>query len=146
MNLPSYSVPFMQQFISCDMFYLPTQPQWCLVHLPSAQEDSSTCGPGVGILGIARRLSHMLVRSSISIVDINIVLKEIGSGQIPKSMIAVLGKMPGSDGNHGQTAEHRQYFVSVAGWEAPSCDAVRHKCSVKHSSCEVHFTGPGAET
>ena len=44
-----------------------------------------------------------------------VVTKEIGSEQIPKSMTVALGKTPGSDGNHGQTAEHRQYFVSVAG-------------------------------
>ena len=40
--------------------------------------------------------------------------KEIGSEQIPKSTIAALGKMPGSEGNHGQTAKHRQYCVNVA--------------------------------
>ena len=28
--------------------------------------------------------------------------------------IAVLGKVPGSEGNHGQTAKHRQYCVNVA--------------------------------
>ena len=86
----------------------------------------------------------MFVRGSISIVDVNIVPKAIGSGQIPKIMIVALGKMPGSDGNHGQTAEHRQYFVRVAGWEAPSCDTIRHRCSVMHGSRELHFTG--AET
>ena len=37
------------------------------------------------------------------------VSKEIGSEQ--KSTIAALGKMPGSEGNHGQTAKHRQYCV-----------------------------------
>ena len=42
------------------------------------------------------------------------VSKEIGSEQIPKSTIAALGKMPGSEGNHGQTAKHRQYCVNVA--------------------------------
>ena len=40
--------------------------------------------------------------------------KEIGSEQIPKSTIAAFGKMPGSEGNHGQTAKHRQYCVNVA--------------------------------
>ena len=30
------------------------------------------------------------------------VSKEIGSEQIPKSTIAALGKMPGSEGNHGR--------------------------------------------
>ena len=39
---------------------------------------------------------------------------EIGSEQVPKSTIAALGKMPGSEGNHGQTARHRQYCVNVA--------------------------------
>ena len=39
--------------------------------------------------------------------------KEIGSEQIPKSTIAALGKMPGSEGNHGQTAKHRQYCMNV---------------------------------
>ena len=42
------------------------------------------------------------------------VSKEIGSEQIPKSTIAALGKMPGSEGNYGQTAKHRQYCVNVA--------------------------------
>ena len=42
------------------------------------------------------------------------VSKEIGSEQIPKSTISVLGKMPVSEGNHGQTARHRQYCVNVA--------------------------------
>ena len=41
--------------------------------------------------------------------------KEIGSEQILKSTIVALGKMPGSKGNHGQTAKHRQYCVNVAG-------------------------------
>ena len=36
------------------------------------------------------------------------VSKEIGSEQTPKSTIAALGKMPGSEGNHGQTAKHRR--------------------------------------
>ena len=40
--------------------------------------------------------------------------KEIGSVQLPKSMIAALGKMPGSEGNHDQTAKHRQYCANVA--------------------------------
>ena len=39
-----------------------------------------------------------------------VVSKEIGSEQIPKSTIAALGKMPGSGGNHDQTAKHRQYL------------------------------------
>ena len=44
-----------------------------------------------------------------------VVSKEIGSEQIPKSTLAALGKMPGSEGNHdGQTAKHRQYCVNVA--------------------------------
>ena len=30
------------------------------------------------------------------------------SEQIPKTTVAVLGKLPGSEGNHGQTSEHRQ--------------------------------------
>ena len=42
------------------------------------------------------------------------VSKEIRSEQIPKSTIAALGKMPGSEGNHGQTAKHRQCCVNVA--------------------------------
>ena len=42
------------------------------------------------------------------------VSKEIGSEQISKSTIAALGKMPGSEGNQGQTAKHRQYSVNVA--------------------------------
>ena len=41
--------------------------------------------------------------------------------------------MSGSEGSHSQIAEHRQYFVSVAGWAAPS--------SVMHSACELSFTG-----
>ena len=40
--------------------------------------------------------------------------KEIGSEQIPKSTIVAVGKVPGSEGNHGQTAKHRQYCVNVA--------------------------------
>ena len=47
-----------------------------------------------------------------------LVLKEVGitaNTQEYYSMIVVLAKMPGSEGNHGQPAEHRQYFVSVAG-------------------------------
>ena len=40
--------------------------------------------------------------------------KEIGSEQTPKSTIAALGKMPRSEGKHGQTARHRQYCVNVA--------------------------------
>ena len=39
------------------------------------------------------------------------VSKEIGSEQIPKSTIAALGKMPRSEGNHGQTAKHT--FLTV---------------------------------
>ena len=42
------------------------------------------------------------------------VSKEIGSEQIPKSMIAALGTMPGSEGNYGQATKHMQYCVSVA--------------------------------
>ena len=49
-----------------------------------------------------------------TISNYSIVSKEIGSEQIPKSTIAALGKMPGSEGNHGQTAKHRQYCVNVA--------------------------------
>ena len=47
---------------------------------------------------LASRLEH-----EHAIVWPNILLgsKEIGSEQIPKSTIAVLGKMPGSEGNHG---------------------------------------------
>ena len=63
----------------------------------------------------------------------------IGLEQIPKSMIAALGKMPGSEGNQGQTAKHTKYCVHVAR-SAPSCDAVRHKCSVMHSGREPNFT------
>ena len=44
-----------------------------------------------------------------------VLSKEIGSEQISMSTIAALGKMPGSEGNHGQTAKHRQYCVNVAG-------------------------------
>ena len=40
---------------------------------------------------------------------------EIGSDQVPTNRIVALGKLPGSEGDYGQTAEHRQYFVSVAG-------------------------------
>ena len=40
--------------------------------------------------------------------------KEIGSEQIPKSTIAVLGKVLRSEGNHGQTAKYRQYCMTVA--------------------------------
>ena len=43
-----------------------------------------------------------------------LVPKEMGSEQLPKSTIAALGKMPGSQGNHDQTAKPRQYFVNVA--------------------------------
>ena len=67
--------------------------------------------------------------------------KNFGSEQVSKSVNVALGKMPGSEGNHGQTAEHRQYFVSVAGWGAPSYDTVRHKCGVMHSGHEFDFTG-----
>ena len=42
-----------------------------------------------------------------------LVPKEIGSEQTSKSTIAALGKMPGSEGNHGQTAKHRQYCVNA---------------------------------
>ena len=43
-------------------------------------------------------------------------LKDIGSQQIPKSTIVALaiGTMPGSEGDHAQTAELRQYFVGLA--------------------------------
>ena len=46
--------------------------------------------------------------------QLNEASKEIGSEQIPKSTIVALGKVPGSEGDHGQTAKHRQYCVSVA--------------------------------
>ena len=34
--------------------------------------------------------------------------------EIPKSTIAALRKMPGSEGKHGQTAKHRQFCVNGA--------------------------------
>ena len=34
--------------------------------------------------------------------------KDFGLEQITKSTIVALGTMPGSEGNHGQTAEHMQ--------------------------------------
>ena len=51
-----------------------------------------------------RELHMACIRFSVTKVD---VTKEIGSEQIPKSTIdiAALGKMPGSEGNHGQTAK-----------------------------------------
>ena len=62
-------------------------------------------------------MSYMLIRAGFSmhamLARFTTVPKEIGSEQIPKSTIAVLGKMPGSEGNHGQTAKHRQYCVNV---------------------------------
>ena len=53
--------------------------------------------------------------------DCAFVSKEIGSEQIPKSTIAALGKMPGSEGNHGQTAKHRQYCAFVTLYVALHC-------------------------
>lgn len=48
--------------------------------------------------------------------------------------------MPGSEGNHSQTAEHRQYSISVVNYLLPSSEAVRHKCSEMHSSPPLKFT------
>ena len=45
-------------------------------------------------------------------MPMEVVPRETGSEQIPKSMTVALGKTPGADGNHGQTAEHRQYSVA----------------------------------
>ena len=55
----------------------------------------------------------------------------------PREYVCSLGKMPGTEGNYRQ---HRQWSVSIAGWGAPSCDAVRHKCSVMHSDGKLDFT------
>ena len=49
----------------------------------------------------------------IAVVCVFVVSKEIGSEQIPKSTIAALGKMAGSEGNHCQTARHRQCLCCV---------------------------------
>ena len=61
--------------------------------------------------------------------------KAIGSEQIPKSTIVAHGKMPGSEHNHDHDHD------SVAGQGAPSCDALRHKCSVMRSGRELNSTG-----
>ena len=57
---------------------------------------------------------HDIYIATCTLFAAHIVSKEIGSEQIPKSTIAALGKMPGSEGNHGQTAKHMQYCVNVA--------------------------------
>ena len=40
------------------------------------------------------------------------VPKEIGSEQIPKTTIAALGKMPGSEGNHGSSLLQLRFYVT----------------------------------
>ena len=41
-----------------------------------------------------------------------------------ENAFAALGKLPGSEGNHSQTAKHKQYSITVIGDLAPSCAAV----------------------
>ena len=38
---------------------------------------------------------------------------KIGSEQLPKSTIAAFGKMPVSEGKHGQTAQHTQGTLCI---------------------------------
>lgn len=41
----------------------------------------------------------------------NLFRKNLDHSKSPKSTNVALGKMSGSEGKHGQTAEHGQYFV-----------------------------------
>ena len=61
----------------------------------------------------------------------------------PKNIFAALGKLPGSEGNHSQTAEHRQQSISIVG-----CPAVRHECSCSemHGGRALKLTGAGSWT
>ena len=48
--------------------------------------------------------TNSTVLDSLAVLPVgSTVSKEIGSEQIPKSTIAALGKLPGSEGNHGST-------------------------------------------
>ena len=40
---------------------------------------------------------------------------------------AAFGKMPASEGNHSQTANHRQQSIGIAGWMAPTARKGREK-------------------
>ena len=81
----------------------------CLLFAASLQELNTTVESHAVFTVVADYVSFADCISFIVFA----VSKEIGSEQIPKSTIAVLGKMPGSEGN--QTAKHRQYCVNVAG-------------------------------
>ena len=61
----------------------------------------------------------------------------IGLEQNPKGTIVELEKYL----NQKVTTIRRQAVVRhVASWGAPSCDALRYKCSVMHSDRELAFT------
>ena len=63
---------------------------------------------------------------------------------ISKNTFGALDIIPGSKGNRSQATEHRQKSISVVGDLAPSCDAVRHKCSEMHSGRALKFSEAGS--
>ena len=63
---------------------------------------------------LPKGLPHVyIVADGISTQNMRRCFESVSSEQISKSTIPAIRKMPGSEGSHGQTSEHRQLCRSV---------------------------------
>ena len=112
---------------------------------PSNCPPDSCCERTIAVIGDVTSLEvWYLPQPIICKLFLCSILTRIVAASISNGAIVALGKLLGSEGNHGQTAEHRQYFGHVAVREHPAVTLQgtnNLKCSVMHSGHEFNFTG-----